>query len=169
MTSNEINECTFSPKVNSPSKNLLKNNEKDLSVAERLLKSKEKLRAKLNIMKKHLEVNFPFKPKISKNTDKILKQKELLLNKLKMEIHKPEKSKLEKLGADKSPNLDSIEEFERIYYKNRNNFKLQNSFCKERSNYNHNSIESPLGNKKMKESKASSIYNDEDIINSNDK
>jgi len=119
----EKSKCTFSPRINSFSPSSKQGN---LSVSERLLSYREIYRRKLQLKKNELlqsmQGNDAFKPKICKNTYKILKQKEKLLKELKRQIKNVEKSKLESHFADKaSLTSDSIGKMqEMLNSKNKN-------------------------------------------------
>lgn len=166
MNSSEIFECTFSPKVNSSKINFyaFNNNQKESSVSDRLYKHKDILRAKLNLKKQKYKEHYSFKPTISKNTNKILAQKEKLLNVLKMQIEKDNKSRLSLLSnnQDKASNMDSyLADFDRSNYQSMSVSKDQIYSSNENFN-NFNSLDSPISKRLIKQRKASSHYDEEE-------
>lgn len=107
-------ECTFSPKINSPA-SPMRSWKEDPNVSQRLYNYRHIYKKKLNLKKEQYKENHPFKPKVSKNTNKILEQKRKLLKELKRQIENMEKSKFQNLLANKVSNLENIGEMEETF------------------------------------------------------
>ena len=120
----EILECTLSPKINS-STSLMKS-EEDYDVGTRLYKYQEKYRSNLENKKENLKEYHPYKPKISKNTDKILLEREKLLMEMKQK-YEMEKNNHDFNRADKASLLDHIDEIEETNNENESLYRQTNS------------------------------------------
>jgi hypothetical protein len=80
----EILECTFSPKIqktNSSNTNI--EEEQNLKVGERLYSYQDKYKKNVEAMKDQYKESYTFKPQISKNTDEILKNREIALEEVR--------------------------------------------------------------------------------------
>ena len=76
----EDSECTFKPKINSDKLPVDNENKK---VGERLYEYQSKYRQKIEEMKSQYETSYSFKPKISKNTNEILLNKQKMIEEIK--------------------------------------------------------------------------------------
>jgi hypothetical protein len=159
MIASDIFECTFAPKINS-STSLIRSSEEDPNVGKRLFKYQEKYRHNLETKKESLKEYHPYRPKISKNTDKILKEKERMLNEMKKKYENVEKSRHESNKAEKASNLEHMDEIEETNNEN-DSFNHQNT-SRERINYDSSLIHIPTG-KHLKSSGPSSIQNNENM------
>lgn len=159
MVASDIFECTFAPKINSPA-SLIRSTEEDPNVGKRLFRYQEKYRSNLESKKEQLKETHSYKPKISKNTHKILKEKERLLIEMKKKYENAEKSRQESNKAEKASNLDHMDEIEETNNEN-DSFNQQNT-SRERVNYNNSSLQLPTG-KQAKGSRPSSIHNNENM------
>lgn len=138
---------------------MLRSTEEDPNIGKRLLKYQEKYRNNLEMRKEQLKEYHPYKPKISKNTNKILKERERVLNEMKKK-YENEKEKQDSNKAEKASNLEHMDEIEEICNEN-DSFNQQNT-SRERVNYNNSSIQLPIG-KHAKGSRPSSIHNNENM------
>ncbi len=121
----EILECTFSPKINSPHSSLMKS-EEEFDVGTRLFKYQEKYRSNLENQKEKLKEYHSYKPKISKNTDKILQERERLLIEMKQK-YEIEKNNQDLNRLEKPSLLDHIDEIEETINENDSLYKKTNS------------------------------------------
>ncbi len=158
LAGSEVLECTFAPKINS-SASLLRSTEEDPNVGKRLLKYQDKYRTNLEMRKEQLKENHSYKPKISKNTNKILKERERLLNEMKKK-YENEKEKQESNKAEKASNLEHMDEIEEICNEN-DSFNQQNT-SRERVDCNNSSIRLNTG-KHAKGSRPSSLNNNDNM------
>ena len=158
LAGSDVLECTFAPKINS-SGTLQRSTDEDPNVGKRLLKYQEKYRNNIEVRKEQLKENHPYKPKISKNTNKILKERDRLLNEMKKK-YENDKEKQESNKAEKASNLENMDEIEEIYNEN-DSFNQQNT-SRERVNYNNSSIQLNTG-KHAKGSRPSSMHNNENM------
>ena len=149
----ETFECTFSPKINS-STNLMKS-EEDPDVGTRLFKYQEKYRSNLENKKENLKEYHSYKPKISRNTDKIIQERENMLSEMKKKYEMIEKNPQETNRAEKTTVLDHMDEIEETNKENESLYHRTNSQDKLNSN---NASDINTG-KKIKESRQSSIHN----------
>ena len=76
----EDSECTFKPKINSDKLPVDNENKK---VGERLYEYQSKYRQKIEEMKSQYKTSYSFKPKISKNTNEILLNKQKMIEEIK--------------------------------------------------------------------------------------
>jgi hypothetical protein len=155
MVNSDIFECTFAPKINCSS-SIMRSTDEDPNVGNRLFKYQEKYRTNLESKKEQLKENHSYKPKISKNTNKILKEKEKFLQEMRKKYEIAEKSRQESNKAEKASNIDHMDEIEET--NNENDSLYQQNTSRERGCYNNSSIQLPTG-KQIKGSRTSSINN----------
>jgi hypothetical protein len=79
ITTTDDYECTFNPKIKTDKRN----DEYNLSIGERLFSYQDKYKQKKEYIKDQLEEKYSFKPEISKNTDNILKKRDLAMEEIK--------------------------------------------------------------------------------------
>lgn len=127
--------CTFSPKINT-SVNFLQN-EDNLDVGSRLFKYQEKYRTNLENIKDNLKEYHPYKPKISKNTDKIILEREKKINEIK-KIMEIERKKQESNIAEKASVLEYMDEIEENHNENDSLYHCTES--QEKVNPNNSSV-----------------------------
>jgi len=95
-------ECTFSPKVNSVNS---KQNEDEISVGERLFNYQSFYKNNIENIKENLKVTFPFKPDINPNTYDILKNRDAMLNEIKVKYDLNRKTKNFPIGSNDSDKI----------------------------------------------------------------
>jgi hypothetical protein len=162
-------ECTFSPKINSPPSGLIKT-EEEFDVGTRLFKYQEKYRSNLENKKEKLKEYHTYKPKLSKNTDKILQEREKLLIEMKQK-YELEKNNQELNRLEKPSLLDHIDEIEETINENESLYKKTNSPIKINPYiypYNYplpNNSSGFISDNKVKKSQQSSINNFENDNN----
>jgi hypothetical protein len=74
-------ECTFAPKIQTTSSRV--GEEGSVEVGDRLFKYQDKYKKNQETMKEMYKESYSFKPQISKNTDEILKNRELALEEVR--------------------------------------------------------------------------------------
>ncbi len=137
----------------------MRSTEEEPNFGKRLLRYQEKYRNNIEVRKEQLKENHPYKPKISKNTNKILKERERLINEMKKKYHS-EKEKQESNKAEKASNQEHMDEIEEICNEN-DSFNQQNT-SRERVNYNNSSIRLNTG-KHAKGSSPSSMHHNDNM------
>lgn len=103
LITNDDLECTFNPKIFTDKRN---NDEEDsLNIGERLYSYHQKYQQRKENIKEMYTESFPFKPELSKNTDTILRNREIALEQIR-----------KKFPAIKTQSYDCIEEVEEDSY-----------------------------------------------------